>query len=235
MKRSRSSQARAALPRLRSGPAASARAPDGLDLTGRRLGDPPQEVPALLRGVILALHAAHDEALGDAHPAVAQDGAPDAGHRPVRRQPGPQARAVGGGDDGGRAAIEQPLRHQLAGSVPVGDAGGQDPVEPALEQGGLGRPPGGEGEDQVVAGDELVLRAGDEEVLRHALAVAPAQDRVEVGGRQVQEGDGGACLLSSIGVCAGEGVGVALRVGVPGDDEEAGPADSGSRRRGTHD
>ena len=132
------------------GPAASAGAPDGLDLAGRRLGDQPQEVPTLLRGVLLALHAAHDEALGDAHPAVAQDRAPDAGHRPSWRQPGPQTRTVGGCDDGARATVEQPLGHQLAGPVPVGDAGREDPVEPALEKGGLGRPPGGEGQGQVV-------------------------------------------------------------------------------------
>ena len=74
----------------------------------------------------------------------------------------------------------------------------------------------------MVAGDECVLRAGDEGALRHAVPVAHAQHRVEVGGCQVHEGDGGAGLLRGVGVGVGQCVGVALRVGVPGDDEEAG-------------
>jgi len=141
---------------------------------------------------------------------------------------------VGRRDDGGRATVEQPLGHQLAGPVSIGDAGGQDPVEPSLEEGGLGRPPGGEGQGQVVAGDELVLREGDEGVLRHARPVAPAQNRVEVGRGEIDDGDGGAGLARGVGVRAGQRVRVALRVGVPGDDEEAGLAGSGSRRCGAH-
>ena len=141
---------------------------------------------------------------------------------------------MGRRDDGGRATVEQPLGHQLAGPVSIGDAGGQDPVEPSLEEGGLGRPPGGEGQGQVVAGDELVLREGDEGVLRHARPVAPAQNRVEVGRGEIDDGDGGAGLARGVGVRAGQRVRVALRVGVPGDDEEAGLAGSGSRRCGAH-